>query len=82
MSNQNKDRYKSYLIEKLLNENKTNIQQQQQQQQQQGEEKQKSSILYSDKHEIKLDKSNILMLGPTGNLSFFYLTLNLLNNNI
>jgi hypothetical protein len=34
MSNQNKDRYKSYLIEKLLNENKTNIQQQQQQQQQ------------------------------------------------
>jgi ATP-dependent Clp protease ATP-binding subunit ClpX len=45
--------------------------QQQQQQQQQGEEKQKSSILYSDKHEIKLDKSNILMLGPTGNLIFF-----------
>jgi len=36
MSNQNKDRYKSYLIEKLLNENKTNIQQQQQQQQTNG----------------------------------------------
>ena len=26
----------------------------------------KSSILYTDKHDIKLDKSNILMLGPTG----------------
>lgn len=26
----------------------------------------RSSILYTDKHDIKLDKSNILMLGPTG----------------
>jgi ATP-dependent Clp protease ATP-binding subunit ClpX len=26
----------------------------------------RSSILYTDKHELKLDKSNILMLGPTG----------------
>ena len=44
-------------------------QQQQQQQQQQpnaNEDTKKSSILYSDKNDIKLDKSNILMLGPTG----------------
>jgi ATP-dependent Clp protease ATP-binding subunit ClpX len=43
-------------------------QHQQQQQQQQHEEAKlsRSSILYTDKHEIKLDKSNILMLGPTG----------------
>lgn len=39
---------------------------QQQQQQVIEEKQQKSSILYQDKHEIKLDKSNILMLGPTG----------------
>jgi len=26
----------------------------------------RSAVLYTDKHEIKLDKSNILMLGPTG----------------
>jgi ATP-dependent Clp protease ATP-binding subunit ClpX len=37
-----------------------------QQQQQPTEEIPKSSILYSDKHDIKLEKSNILMLGPTG----------------
>lgn len=50
-------------------------QQQQQQSQQQQQHYQhhhddgkltRSSILYTDKHEIKLDKSNILMLGPTG----------------
>lgn len=43
-------------------------QQQQQQQKQQHEEAKlsRSSILYTDKHEIRLDKSNILMLGPTG----------------
>ncbi len=30
------------------------------------EETKKSEILYSDKYDVKLDKSNILMLGPTG----------------
>jgi len=30
------------------------------------QQEQRSSILYSDKHEIKLEKSNILMIGPTG----------------
>ena len=47
-----------------------NLQQQQNQQQQANaetaEKPSRSSILYSDKHELKLDKSNILMLGPTG----------------
>jgi ATP-dependent Clp protease ATP-binding subunit ClpX len=33
---------------------------------QQQQNLQRSSILYNDKHELKLDKSNILMLGPTG----------------
>ena len=42
-------------------------QQAQQTQQQQIEEKNnRSQILYTDKHDIRLDKSNILMLGPTG----------------
>ena len=42
-------------------------QQQQQQQQQQNDERlNRSQILYSNKHEIRLEKSNILMLGPTG----------------
>jgi ATP-dependent Clp protease ATP-binding subunit ClpX len=41
--------------------------QQLQQQQQQAEDKlNRSSILYAEKYEMKLDKSNILMLGPTG----------------
>jgi ATP-dependent Clp protease ATP-binding subunit ClpX len=31
-----------------------------------GEPPKKSAILESDQHEIRLDKSNILMLGPTG----------------
>lgn len=43
-------------------------QQQSQVQQQTVEEKQinRSSVLYAEKYEMKLDKSNILMLGPTG----------------
>ena len=47
-----------------------NLQQQQSQtaqaDSQEKNEKSRSSILYSDKHDLKLDKSNILMLGPTG----------------
>ena len=41
---------------------------QQQQNQQAADEKQsnRSSILYNEKYEMKLEKSNILMLGPTG----------------
>ena len=50
------------------------LRQAQQQQQQQSpapvppveDKSNRSQILYTDKHEIKLDKSNILMLGPTG----------------
>jgi ATP-dependent Clp protease ATP-binding subunit ClpX len=39
----------------------------QQMQQQQIEDKlNRSSVLYTEKYEMKLDKSNILMLGPTG----------------
>lgn len=30
------------------------------------EESKKSEVLYTDKFDVKLDKSNILMLGPTG----------------
>ena len=39
-----------------------------QQEKQQTEENRlnRSQILYTDKHDLKLDKSNILMLGPTG----------------
>ena len=52
----------------------------QQQSQQAVEEKQnnRSSVLYSEKYEMKLEKSNILMLGPTGKaiLSYFYSSLN------
>lgn len=40
--------------------------QQQQQQQQQEETSRKSDILESTSHELRLEKSNILMLGPTG----------------
>ena len=38
----------------------------QQQQQQQEESKRPSDILDATTHELKLEKSNILMLGPTG----------------
>lgn len=41
-------------------------QQQVAQQTDSNQQAQRSSILYADKHELKLDKSNILMLGPTG----------------
>ncbi|XP_046373572.2 ATP-dependent Clp protease ATP-binding subunit clpX-like, mitochondrial [Haliotis rufescens] len=41
-------------------------QQQQQQQQQQEETARRSDILESTSHELRLEKSNILMLGPTG----------------
>ena len=30
------------------------------------EQTKKSEVLYTDKYDVKLDKSNILMLGPTG----------------
>ncbi len=43
---------------------------QQQQQQQQDEGKKNSDILDATTHELKLEKSNILMLGPTGSGRF------------
>ncbi len=50
----------------------------QQQNQQAAEEKQnnRSSILYNEKHEMKLEKSNILMLGPTGKITIFEINVN------
>ncbi|XP_050399871.1 ATP-dependent Clp protease ATP-binding subunit clpX-like, mitochondrial [Patella vulgata] len=42
------------------------LQQQQQQQQQQDETPRRSDILEAKTHDLRLEKSNILMLGPTG----------------
>ena len=50
------------------NERMQQIRQEQQKSQQQTEETKinRSSVLYTEKYEMKLEKSNILMLGPTG----------------